>query len=298
MPEDKSDVKTKKTDSSVSPETAHSDANSSATSTSPEAAPVEVTVLSHEGGSQGTPIAEIQAQQINVMTAPVTMVQPNFTAPPLPQGTSDSGKYEEFLLMPDAAWPPPIFLRKSVSAQERFYISNRWHSQWAYYDRKATEAKNTYFSIQRFVVIGGVIVPVIVALGYSLSTVLESIFGWAAGTGRPIIDVITVVISATIGIAAAIESLYKHGDDWNSYRSAAEELLAEKSFYDMQSGPYANNPNPFATFVERTEGVIANQNGKYFQAQQQNLQKQAAQNEDLLERLRGEDEASQNGSGG
>jgi hypothetical protein len=298
MPEDKSDVKTKKTDSSVSPETAHSDANSSATSTSPEAAPVEVTVLSHEGGAQGTPIAEIQAQQINVMTAPVTMVQPNFTTPPLPQGTSDTGKYEEYLLMPDAAWPPPIFLRKSVSAQERYYMSNRWHSQWAYYDRKATEAKNTYFSIQRFVVIGGVIVPVIVALGYSLSTVLESIFGWAAGTGRPIIDVITVVISATIGIAAAIESLYKHGDDWNSYRSAAEELLAEKSFYDMQSGPYANNPNPFATFVERTEGVIANQNGKYFQAQQQNLQKQAAQNEDLLERLRGEDEASQNGSGG
>jgi hypothetical protein len=293
MPEDKSDVKTKKTDTTASTDTTSSESN---------IAPVDVKVISSEGTAPAAPIAEIQAQQINVMTAPVTMVQPNFTAPPLPQGTSDSGKYEEFLLMPDAAWPPPIFLRKSVSAQERFYMANRWHSQWQYYDKKATEAKNTYFNVQRLVVIGSVIVPVIVSLGSSLATVLETmnIFGWQvpSGAGRPIIDVITVAVSTTVAVAAAIESLYKFGDDWNSYRSAAEELLAEKSFYDMQSGPYASNPNPFATFVDRTEGIIANQNGKYFQAQQQNLQKHAAQNEDLLERLRGEEEAAQNGSGG
>jgi len=266
-------------------------ANPDIAAMNPEAA--SAVVINPETAPSPQPVAEIQAQQVNVMTAPVTLIQPAPTVvatPPLPQGTSDPGKYEEFLLMPSAAWPPPIFIRKSVSAQERFYIENRWHSQWSYYDKKATDAKKVYFSIQRFVVVGGVIVPVIVGLGYSLSTIVESMFAMPVGAGRPWIDIITVVISATIGIAAAVESLYKFGDDWNSYRSAAEELLAEKSFYDMQSGPYANNPNAFATFVDRTEGIIANQNGKYFQAQQQNIQKQAAQNEDLLERYRSSDD--------
>jgi hypothetical protein len=265
---------------------------------SPETAPLDVTVLNPEAAPPPTPIADIQAQQINVMTAPVTMIQsaPVTITPPLPQGTSDAGKYEEFLLMPDAAWPPPIFLRKSVSAQERFYISNRWHSQWQYYDKKATEAKQRYQTIQKIIGVGSVIVPILVGLGSNLAAMIESIsvLGLQPGQGRPFVDMFSVVISGTVGVAAVIESVHKYGDDWNSFRSAAEELLAEKSFYDMQSGPYANNVNPFATFVDRTEGIIANQNGKYFQAQQQQLQKQAAQNDDLLERYRGSDEVPSN----
>jgi hypothetical protein len=271
--------------------------NGDAAAMNPEAAPIDVTVISPETQSSAPPIAEIQAQQINVMTAPVTMINsaPNVTVtPPLPQGTSEAGKYEEFLLMPDAAWPPPIFIRKSVSAQERFYISNRWHSQWSYYDKKAGEAKNTYYRYQAIVVIGSLIIPALVSLNSTLARGLAGIFSQgdleAEAMFRVVVDMITVVVSLMVAGAAALESLYKYGDSWSSYRSAAEELQAEKYFYDMLAGPYANNPNPFATFVERTEGIVANQNGKYFQAVQQQIQKQAAQNDDLVERYKvGED---------
>lgn len=263
-------------------------ANPDIAAMNPEAA--SAVVVNPETAPSPQPVAEIQAQQVNVMTAPVTVIQPAPTVvstPPLPQGTAEPGKYEEFLLMPDAAWPPPIFIRKSVSAQERFYIENRWHSQWNYYDKKANESKKLYYRYQSIVVIGSVIVPVLVSFSSALGQLLDGVFirfGGSAGAGRFFVDVLTVLTSTLVAIAAAVESLQKYGDGWSSYRSAAEELQAEKYFYDMLAGPYANNPNPFATFVERTEGVVANQNGKYFQAVQQQIQKQAAQNEELLER--------------
>ena len=40
--------------------------------------------------------------------------------------------------------------------------------------------------------------------------------------------------------------------------------------------------NPFATFVERIEGIVANQNGKYFQAVQAQIAKQAEENEEIV----------------
>src|SRR5690606_17353623 len=125
---------------------------------------------------------------------------------------------------------------------------------------------------QRIVVIGALVIPALVSINSTLARFLAGMFNngdinaeamWRIG-----VDSITVIVSLLVAGAAALESLYKYGENWNSYRSAAEELQAEKNFYDMQSGPYANNPNSFSTFVERVEGIVANQNGKYFQAVQ------------------------------
>lgn len=211
--------------------------------------------------------------------------------------TSPDGSYEEWVVMPDSEWPPPIFIKKNAPPRERFYLEKRWHSQWSYYDSKASENKDTYFLYQRIVVIGALVIPALVSINSTLARFLAGIFNngdinaeamWRIG-----VDSITVIVSLMVAGAAALESLYKYGENWSSYRSAAEELQAEKNFYDMQSGPYANNPNPFSTFVERVEGIVANQNGKYFQAVQQQLQKQVEDNENIVASFKSGDDGDE-----
>ena len=208
--------------------------------------------------------------------------------------TTNDGSYEEWVVMPDSAWPPPIFIKKNAPPRERFYLEKRWYSQWSYYDSKATENKDTYFLYQRIVVIGALIIPALVSINSTLARFLAGVFNNGDVTAEAMwrigVDSITVIVSLLVAGAAALESLYKYGENWSSYRSAAEELQAEKNFYDMQSGPYANNPNPFSTFVERVEGIVANQNGKYFQAVQQQLQKQSDDNENIVASFRAGDE--------
>ncbi len=48
---------------------------------------------------------------------------------------------------------------------------------------------------------------------------------------------------------------------------AAEELAREKSLYDMRAGPYRKVKQPYDRFVERTEQIIAKQNGQWLNAQ-------------------------------
>jgi|GEM_PF-1062543 len=204
-----------------------------------------------------------------------------------PNKPASDGNFEDWVIMPDAKWPPPIFMKRNVSARERFYLEYRWHSQWAYYDSKATQNKDTYYWYQRIVVIGSLLIPALVSLNSTIARFITQFFPNAADNTETMIrigvDSITVFISLAVAGSAALESLYKYGENWSSYRSAAEELQAEKNFYDMHAGPYANNPAAFATFVERVEGIVANQNGKFMQAVQAQIAKQAEENEAILD---------------
>lgn len=209
-----------------------------------------------------------------------------------------SDAYSDYTVMPESSWPPPIFVKRNATPQERFYLENRWHSQWSYYDSKATENKNTHFLYQRIVVIGSLIIPALVSLNSTIARFLAALINAgdpaAEALWRIVVDSFTVAISLAVAGSAALESLYKYGDNWSSYRAAAEELQSEKNFYDMKAGPYASNPTPFTTFVERVENIIAKQNGSYFQAVQQQLQKQAQSNENLVQSfLTGEDDEAE-----
>lgn len=201
----------------------------------------------------------------------------------------DYGDYNDYQVMPSTAWPPPIYVRRSISPQERFYLENRWYSQWTYYDKKATENKNSYYFYQNIVIIGGVIIPTLVSINGTVARALTGAFGLSLETWRTILDAGTVFVSLAVAIAAAILGLQKFGESWASYRSAAEELQSEKSYYDMGAGPYLNNANPLATFVENTENIIAKQNGNYFQTVQKQIEQAVQDNNDYLETYTGQD---------
>ncbi len=188
-------------------------------------------------------------------------------------------QYKEYLAQPEAPWPPPIFVKRNVTAEEKFYIENRWYAQWRYYDKKSSENKQSYHFFQRVIVIGSVTVPVLVGTGPSIAAYVNN-EPWV----RALLDMATVVISLAVALSAAIEGLYKYGEYWSNYRKAAEELLQEKHLYDVRSGGYANTSDPFLRFVERCEGIIAKQNGQYFQTVEKQQSEAAKQTAEILEK--------------
>ncbi|MEQ8676465.1 MAG: DUF4231 domain-containing protein [Aggregatilineales bacterium] len=155
-------------------------------------------------------------------------------------------------LKPGGQWPPPIFFDSlNASDQERFYLEHRWYAQWSYYDQKATQAKTIYQRLQLIIGIGSVTVPVLVGLNASNEVARNSL------------QLITVAISLMVAASAAIESVKTYGDNWRTFRGAAEELNREKSLYDAHAGPYRRAKSRFLTFVERCEDIIAKQNGAW-----------------------------------
>lgn len=198
------------------------------------------------------------------------------------QKTSTTDSYQ---IMPESSWPPPMFVKKNITPQERYYLENRWHSQWRFFDNKASASKRQYFWLQRIVVIGSVTVPVLVSLDPDIIRGLINfipLVNLTVDQARLLIDITTVLLSLAVAISAGLESLNKYGDNWGSYRQAAEELQAEKSFYDVNGGRYANNPDAFSRFVERTEEIIAQQNGRFITSVEKQTQESEKRGEEFL----------------
>jgi hypothetical protein len=198
--------------------------------------------------------------------------------------TPEVSNYNDYKMMPESPWPPPIFVRKNVSPEERYYLEHRWNSQWRFFDKKATENKTLYFRTQLIIGIGSVIVPALVSFNPTLASLLAQVIpSLTESLARNLVDLVTVVVSLSVAVSAAIESLNKYGENWGTYRQAAEELQAEKSLYDVNAGQYANTTDRFPRFVEQCEGIIAKQNGRYMQTVERQNQESAARTQKILE---------------
>jgi hypothetical protein len=168
-----------------------------------------------------------------------------------------------------SSWPPPLYLPGQAGEAEKHYIRHRWQSQWLWYDSKSSENKRKHQLLQVLIGVGSVSVPVLLNLQEP----------WRN---------FAVVISLVVAAAASVENVKKYGDNWRSYRRAAENLSREKSLFDVNAGPYRTTKVPFTRFVERCEEVIAQQNGQFYQrGEDQQTQTQsreegerAAQNEE------------------
>lgn len=157
-----------------------------------------------------------------------------------------------------SVWPPPLFLMRTASDAERYYMKYRWQNQWQYYDNKASENKRNYQWLQLIIGVGSVAVPVL--LGFQ-------------GT----FTIIATIVSLVVAASAAVENVKKFGDGWRSFRTAAEALQREKALYDVSAGPYRIAKRPFIRFVERCEDIIAQQNGQFMQREEQQTQNQQQQ---------------------
>ena len=163
---------------------------------------------------------------------------------------------EESLLQ--EGWPPPLFTPSTASLAEKFYLKQRWQSQWKWYDKKAAENKTKHQGLQVIIGAGSVAVPVLLQLPDPWNKT-------------------SVVISLIVAVAAVVENVKKYGDNWRSYRRAAENLSREKALFDVNAGPYRTSKKPFARFVERCEEIIAQQNGQFYQRDEQTQQQTTTQ---------------------
>ena len=141
---------------------------------------------------------------------------------------------------------PYVSPRSALSQKSRHYIETRWYPQWKYYDEKAAFNKARHINLQIFVAIGSVSVPIIIGISF--------IPTW-----------IPALISGLVAIFTAIENVMKYGDNWRAYRNAAEGLNREKVLYEALAGPYDRTNAPFRMFVERSEDIIAEETGRYFE---------------------------------
>ncbi len=179
---------------------------------------------------------------------PPDPITPVTTAPIL----VDSDEEKKLL---ESTWPPPLYSPRTASLSEKYYMKHRFQGQWLWYDKKAAENKNKHQTLQVLIGAGSVAVPVLLQLPEPWNKT-------------------SVIVSLIVAVAAVVENVKKYGDNWRSYRRAAENLSREKSLYDVQGGPYKASKRPFARFVERCEEVIAQQNGQFYQRDEQQTQTQ------------------------
>jgi hypothetical protein len=205
---------------------------------------VPVTTETTENGKSTESVVVPAKVAAELTPLPPDPVQPATT--PASQPTEDEKKLLE------AAWPPPLYTPANATLAEKFYLKQRWQSQWLWYDKKAAENKNKHQFLQVVIGVGSVAVPVLLGI--------EAVRSYA------------VWVSLIVAAAASIENVKKYGDNWRSYRRAAENLSREKSLFDVNAGPYRAAKKPFARFVERCEEVIAQQNGQFYQREDQQTQ--------------------------
>ena len=161
-----------------------------------------------------------------------------------------------------------------VSGRHRFTsptpLANRnaitWNTagtaQWEWYDQKATFFKKRYLRIQVGVGIMSGIVPVLVAINSPNADIVD------------LLKLGAIALSLMVTVLTVWENVYKHGDNWRTYRGAAEDLAREKAMYDMKAGHYKRVKNPFMRFVERTEEIIGKQNGQWLSQMSQTTEEE------------------------
>ncbi|MGB1289108.1 MAG: DUF4231 domain-containing protein, partial [Aggregatilineales bacterium] len=117
-----------------------------------------------------------------------------------------ASNYEDYQVEVNAPWPPPVFIRRNMPFDQRFYLENRWYGQWKFYDKEAGKNKRLYHRYQQIIVVFSVVVPVLVGFGPSIATAINKTFPDA--DIRTVVDILTVLLSLMVAVAAAIEGLF------------------------------------------------------------------------------------------
>jgi hypothetical protein len=135
---------------------------------------------------------------------------------------------------------------------QKEYLRKRWLHQVRWWDRRAWEARQRYFSFRVIIVLGGILVPflTITSLGAQLD---------------PLLRLAAAVVSLLVAACAGLEALYGWGGIWLEKRRAAELLKVEGWLFLHGAGVYKGRPaaEAFPDFVTEVESQIAAEVGEY-----------------------------------
>jgi hypothetical protein len=125
------------------------------------------------------------------------------------------------------------------------YLKQRWQTQRDYYSKQSARNKSWYQSLQLFIVLGAIAVPIILNI-------------------PEVPKLIATILSGLIAGAAALENVYRFGENWRTFRQTLEALKRERVLFETGAGAYRKSENSFYLFVERVESLIGEETERYF----------------------------------
>jgi len=142
-----------------------------------------------------------------------------------------------------------LVLAELDTANFEAYLKNRYSTELSYYEDNAKKNKQRYQISQIIVIISSVITPILIALN------------------RPTLQSIALFSSGIVTIVTAILGVFKFQENWINYRTVAESLKKEKTFYDTKNCEYETAIDPEKLFVLRTENLISREHSTWISCQ-------------------------------
>ena len=126
------------------------------------------------------------------------------------------------------------------------YYSDRYEGQIQWHEKKAATNKRRYLWTQTLIIVFSVVTTTATALAFRRQT--------AVWLGVPICT------SALVATLTALQKTFQFQELWIAYRRVVEVLRKEGYFHKFRLGEYAVSDAPDALFVEKTEGILSQQN--------------------------------------
>jgi ABC-type transport system involved in Fe-S cluster assembly fused permease/ATPase subunit len=129
------------------------------------------------------------------------------------------------------------------------FKKNRYQLELDWYNKRATKDREIFQILQFFVIIFSVLTPVLLALNEQL------------------LEVTAILTSGTVSILTSLLAAFKFHENWINYRTAAESLRKELSYYKARIGEYEKSDDPEQLFVSKVEDLISAESNAWVEIQ-------------------------------
>jgi hypothetical protein len=150
--------------------------------------------------------------------------------------------------------------RLKLEESQKQFVKDRWLTYVVYWDKRARANKTKYYILKTVVIVGSVITPALIGT-VALPNLLQ-----VNHSGTNPIQWIAFGLSLLVGLAAALEEFYRHGDLWREKRAAGEILKCEGWRFFQLAGKYKgkSHSGAFSDFASNVEDMIEHEIKDYF----------------------------------
>ncbi len=160
-------------------------------------------------------------------------------------------------------------LSESGKARKISFLKERWLDQTIWFDKRASTTQSWYRKLRLFIVIGGVIVPVL--LGLELDDEYNKI------KSRVVMG-----LSLSIASCVAVEEFFNFGEKSLNYRKAAETMKGEWWKFQTLTGKYSKFSNidtALPVFAQRVEQIIESDLQNFTEMMDEQLSEERKENQ-------------------
>lgn len=138
---------------------------------------------------------------------------------------------------------------------QKQFMKARWLDQVLWLEGRADKCRNRYYKLRMLTIIGGVIVPALVAARND-DPRIQNLITWS-----------TWGLSQAVAISVAVDQFFNYGERYRLYRNTAETMKIEGWQFFQLSGPYRSGKSHtevYADFAQRVEIIIQRDVEGYF----------------------------------